>query len=126
MAAMCAAAMGCVAWARGEGWVNVVLNTGGGALTAAHKGQSMVRLEASPPSAPCTTIFIMPLLEHTISMPLGLTTGEAMATPTDNANHTSTKRVMWMAWRRRFMALILSTALAKSDLGKRLTYLNLL
>jgi hypothetical protein len=49
-----------------------------------------------------------------------------MATPTDNANHTSTKRVMWMAWRRRFMALILSTALAKSDLGKRLTYLNLL
>jgi hypothetical protein len=26
-----------------------------------------------------------------------------MATPTDNANHTSTRRVIWMALRRRFI-----------------------
>jgi hypothetical protein len=32
-----------------------------------------------------------------------------MATPTDIANHTSTKRVMWMALRRLFIILILST-----------------
>jgi len=55
----------------------------------------MERLEAAPSlSSPwlCTTNFIMPVLEHTMSMPLGLTKGEATATPTDNTNHTSTRR----------------------------------
>jgi hypothetical protein len=36
-----------------------------------------------------------PPLEHTKSMDLGDTSGEAMATPSANANHTSTKRVSW-------------------------------
>jgi hypothetical protein len=31
-----------------------------------------------------------------------------MATPTDKTNHTSTKRVSWMAWRKRCMRLIMS------------------
>jgi hypothetical protein len=31
-----------------------------------------------------------------------------MATPSDNANHTSTKRVSWMAWRSCCMPEILA------------------
>jgi hypothetical protein len=42
MAAMCAATSGCKAWAKGEGCVNAVLCTEGGALMEAHKGQSSV------------------------------------------------------------------------------------
>jgi hypothetical protein len=34
-----------------------------------------------------------------------------MATPTDNANHTSTRRVSWMAWRKRCMFQIMSDTL---------------
>ena len=94
MTAMCAAARGCNAWAKGEGWVNEVLRAGGGALIEAHKGQSNLWLEAATPSSsPCTTSFMLPVLVQTRSMPWGLTTGEAMATPIANANHTSTKRV---------------------------------
>ena len=107
MAAMRAAAMGCSTWAKGDGCVKVVLNAGGGALMAVHKGQSKVRFATS--SSPCTTSFIAPALEHTMSTPLGFTKGDAMATPTDNANHTSTKRVSCMALRKRFMCRILST-----------------
>ena len=94
---MCAAAMGCMTWAKGEGCVNVVLNAGGGALMEAHKGQSSVWLDAAVSSSLCTTSFMLPVLVQTKSMPCGLTMGEAMATPTDSANHTSTKRVMWRA-----------------------------
>jgi hypothetical protein len=93
-----------MAWAKGEGCVNAVLSAAGGALLEAHKGQSMVRLEAATSSSPCTTSFMLPVLVQTKSMPCGFTTGDAMATPTDNANHTSTKRVIWRALRRRCMA----------------------
>ena len=72
----------------------MVLNSGGGALMATHKGQSIVLADAVLSSSPCTTNFIMPVPVHTMSMPLGLSTGEAMATPTDNANHTSTRRAV--------------------------------
>ena len=99
MAAICAAAMGCTAWARGEGWVNVVLNSDGGAVMDVHKGQSIVLADAALSSSPCTTSFITPVPVHTMSTPLGLSTGDAMATPTDNANHTSTRRVSWIALR---------------------------
>jgi hypothetical protein len=34
--------------------------------------------------------------------------GEAIATPTDKANHTSTKRMMWVVLRRYCMCEILS------------------
>jgi len=94
MTAMRSVARGCNAWAKGEGWVNEVLRAGGGALIEAHKGQSSLWLEAATPSSsPCTTSFMLPVLVQTRSMPWGLTTGEAMATPIANANHTSTKRV---------------------------------
>ncbi len=96
-AAMCAAAMGCKARASGEGCVNVVLIAGGGALMDAHKGQSKVWLDAAVSSLPCTTSFMLPVLVQTRSMPCGLTMGDAMATPTDNTNHTSIRRVIWMA-----------------------------
>ena len=92
-AAICAAAVGCMTWAKGEGCVNVVLSAGGGALIDAHKGQSSVWLEAATSSAPCTTSFMLPVLVQTRSMPCGLTIGDAIATPTDNANHTNTRRV---------------------------------
>jgi hypothetical protein len=49
-----------------------------------------------------------------------------MATPTDNANHTSTRRVIWMALRSECMIEILPTHCTQPYLGKRLTYLNLL
>ncbi len=117
-AAMCAAAMGCTAWASGEGWVNEVLDWGGGAVMDVHKGQSIVLAEAALSSSPCTTSFIMPVPVHTTSMSLGLSTGEATATPTDNANHTSTRRVSWMALRNECIAEILPTELAQPDLGK--------
>jgi hypothetical protein len=97
MAAMCAAGIGCMAWAKGKGCVNDVLIAGGGALMEAHKGQSSVWLDADASSSPCTTSFMLPVLEQTKSMPCGLTMGDAIATPTDNANHTSTRRVRWMA-----------------------------
>jgi hypothetical protein len=62
-----------------------------------HKGQSMaLLLGASSPSSLATS-FMTPPLEHTKSMDLGDTSGEAMATPSANANHTSTKRVSWRA-----------------------------
>ena len=93
IAAMCAAAMGCTTWAKGEGCVNVVLSGEGGAVMETHNGQSKVWLEAVTSSSPCTTNFILPVLVQTKSIPCGLTTGDAMATPTDNANHTSMKRV---------------------------------
>ena len=50
MAAICAAASGCKAWAKGEGCVNEVLSAGDGALMVAHKGHSSVWLEAATPS----------------------------------------------------------------------------
>ena len=103
-AAICAAAMGCRAWASGEGCVNAVLSAGGGAEIEAHKGQSKVWLEAATSSSPCTTSFMLPVLVHTMSIPWGFTIGEAIATPTDNANHTNTRRVSWKALRRGCMS----------------------
>ena len=50
---------------------------------------------SSPPSL--ATSFMTPPLEHTTSMDLGETSGEAMATASAMANHTSTKRVSWRA-----------------------------
>lgn len=94
---MCAAARGCMAWAKGDGCVNEVLNAGGGALMDAHKGQSNVWLDAAVSSSLCATNFMLPVLVQTRSTPCGWTMGDAMATPTDKANHTSTKRVMWRA-----------------------------
>ena len=46
---------------------------------------------------------MLPLLEQTRSMALGWITGEAMATPMDNANHTSTRLAMSLELRRACM-----------------------
>ena len=92
--AMCAAAMGCRAWDKGEGLTVAAATGAGGNAKLMHKGQSMLALAgwASSPSS-LTTHLMTPPLVHTMSMDLGDTSGEAMATPSDNANHTSTKRV---------------------------------
>ena len=42
--------------------------------------------------APETTIFIPPEVVQTICVSVGFNMGDAMATPKNNANHTSTKR----------------------------------
>ena len=99
--AMCAAAVGNNAYERGEGCDSAVFNAGGGAQMLAHKGQSKIgEKEVELSSSPCTTSFILPVLVHTMSIALGCTMGDAMATPTDKANHTSTKRMMWVVLRR--------------------------
>ena len=98
--AMCAATLGNKACERGEGCVSAVFNAGGGAQMVAHKGQSKVgEKERGLSSSPCTTSFILPALVHTMSIALGCTMGDAMATPTDKANHTSMKRMMWVVLR---------------------------
>jgi hypothetical protein len=43
-------------------------------------------------AASAETSFMTPPVVHTNSMDVGETHGEAMATPNDKANHTSTKR----------------------------------
>ena len=108
--AMCAATWGNNACERGEACVSDVLMVDGGAMILAHRGQSKVDDADFAPSSssPCTTNFMLPVLVHTISMALGCTMGEAMATPTDKANHTSTKRMMWVVLRRYCMREILS------------------
>ncbi len=68
--------------------------TKGGASMMTHKGQSMVWADALASPSPSATSLTAPALEHTSSIALGLTAGDAMATPNDNANHTSTRRVI--------------------------------
>ena len=92
--ATCAAANGCSACAKGEGFTACWASGAGGKATDMHKGQSMLALVGSSSSPSSLTTHLMtPPLVHTMSMDLGDTSGEAMATPSDNANHTSTKRV---------------------------------
>ena len=63
--------------------------------TEAHKGQSMlVAVLASAPSLSIVTIFMPPVVLHTICVSVGCTMGAAMAAPMNKANHTSTKRAM--------------------------------
>lgn len=106
--AMCAATVGNNACERGDGCVSAVLMAGGGAPMVAHKGQSKVGKEdAELSSSPCTTSFMLPVLVHTISIALGWTMGDAMATPTDKANHTSMKRMSLVVLRRYCICKIL-------------------
>jgi hypothetical protein len=74
-----------------------------------HSGQSMVWAEAVASPSPNATSLTAPALEHTSSITLGLTAGDAMATPSDNANHTSTRRVIWVERRKVCMQKILSS-----------------
>jgi hypothetical protein len=49
---------------------------------------------ALAPSSPEATNFMPPALEHTIWVSVGFKMGEAMATPMNSANHTSTRRAI--------------------------------
>ena len=51
-------------------------------------------------AASAETSFMTPPVVHTNSMDVGETHGEAMATPNDKANHTSTKRAREWACRK--------------------------
>ena len=85
-----------------------VLKTAGGAVIPAHKGQSNVWLAVAVPwSSPWSTNFMLPELVQTSSIPWELTTGDAIAKPMDNANQTSTRRVMWIELRRLCMLEII-------------------
>ncbi len=76
----------------------------------AHSGQSRVWLtvEVDFPAASMLMTFMEPEPEHTSCKLCGLTMGEAIATPSDNANHTSTKRAIRWALRRVCMAQIIT------------------
>jgi hypothetical protein len=81
----------------------------GGAFMMTHSGQSMVWTEAVASPSPSATSLTAPALEHTSSITLGLTAGDAMATPSDNTNHTSTRRVICVERRKVCMPKILSS-----------------
>jgi len=93
-----AAAIGCRAWAKGEGLIKGFAASATGIPTVMHKAQSMVWTVDSALSASSEdTIFIVPPVVQTRSMAFGATRGEAMATLTDMTNHASTKRTMVLA-----------------------------
>ena len=61
---MCDATEGNNACERGEGCDSAVFNADGGAPMVAHKGQSKVgATEVELSSSPCTTNFILPVLD---------------------------------------------------------------
>ena len=95
---MSAAATGCNACAKLLGFSVVFAQEVRGTATVAHKGQSMLAelwaLSDEMSSVPATTIFIPPALVHTICVSVGFKMGDAMATPMNNANHTSTQRAV--------------------------------
>lgn len=76
----------------------------GGAIRGRQTGQSSAAckevLTASPAPSLDTTIFMPPMAVQTISAAWGLTQGDATAAPTNNANHTSTRRVSSCALRK--------------------------
>ena len=76
----------------------------------AHSGQSSVWLLTGVvlPFASLLMTFMLPEPEHTSCRPCGLTMGEAIATPMDYANHTSTKRAISWALRRICMVPIIA------------------
>ena len=100
LAAICATAIACVAYARGQTWLRLVRKSGGGSPMDAHRGQSRLGALAGVLSSPETSSFMVPALLHTISMDCGCTHGEAIATPTDSTNQASTRRASRLAWRR--------------------------
>ena len=69
-------------------------------MTAAHNGQSMLAVNLASLSPFESTSFILPPVEQTICKLPGLTMVEAIAEPRNKANHTSTRRVMNLAFLR--------------------------
>jgi hypothetical protein len=94
-----AAATGCKRCANGLTFSSPTAQESTFKTTEVHKGQSILVVNlASAPSSPEATIFMPPALEHTIWVSVGFKMGEAMATPMNNANHTSTRRAinLWL------------------------------
>ena len=79
--------------ANGSGGVKIEGVYVGAPDSDAHKGQSNVELLVDE-SWPSTTILTIPDVEHIKSETLGLTTGEAIATPRDNTNPINTNRMI--------------------------------
>jgi MarC family membrane protein len=79
----------------------------------AHSGQSMVLAVTSValPSSDCTSIFMAPDPVQTSKISCGLTMGDAIATPRDNTNQASTRRLRNVKWRRVCMARLSSRVL---------------
>ena len=99
--AMWAAAMGCRACARGESFSKCAVSGGGGAVTEAQSGQSILAEALSSPSSPVmSTIFMPPPAVQTICKLPGLITVEAMAEPKKSANHTNTSLAISLELRR--------------------------
>ena len=90
----CAATVGNKAYERGEGCVSSLFKGGGGAPIDAQSWQSSLGVIGLPVSSPEATSFIIPELVQTSMVDSGLTRGEAIATPKDKANHTSTRRAI--------------------------------
>ena len=91
--AMRATVTGLSECANGSGGVKIEGVYVGAPDSDAHKGQSNVELLVDE-SWPSTTILTIPDVEHTKSETLGLTTGEAIATPRDNTNPINTNRMI--------------------------------
>ncbi len=91
--AMRATVTGLSECANGSGGVKIEGVYVGAPDSDAHKGQSNVELLIDE-SWPSTTILTIPDVEHTKSDTLGLTTGEAIATPRDNTNPINTNRMI--------------------------------
>jgi MarC family membrane protein len=109
--------------AKASGWTGSAAqcSTGGGAAIGAHSGQSKVLPDTSEalPSAAVTSIFIAPEPVQTSKISRGWTMGDATATPSDNTNQASTRRLIKVKWRRVRMARLSST-----DLTGPLTWVN--
>ena len=103
--AIWAAAVACRAWERGETGAACTELGAGGKATGMHKAQSIVPWLGTALSVPSTaTSLSMPPLVQTSSVDLGATKEDAIATPKDKANHTSTKRVRWRSCLKACMA----------------------
>lgn len=100
----------CSTWVGGRVGAADAPATGGGALVEAHSGQSSAwPLNAPlPPSSVFTSNFIAPEAEQINSMACGLTMGDAIATPMDSTNHTSTKQAKVWGRRRTCMTGIMT------------------
>lgn len=92
---MRASSIGVRACASGYGWVSCRVVAGAGKEAGRHIAQSSVCWPASTtsPFLSTTMSLIVPPSEQIISIVLGATRGDAMATPSVNANHAKTRRM---------------------------------
>lgn len=109
-AAMRASSMGVRACASGCGWLICREAAGAGREAGRHIAQSSVCWPASTTSPfwSVTMSFIVPPSEQINSIVLGATMGDAMATPSVNANHANTRRMSVEDVRRACMFRIMT------------------